>query len=154
MDIKGKYTFDAPIAHVWDLLMDPAAIAACIPGCQELTPLGEDRYRAVLVVPVSVITGNYTGTIAVADKVPPGSYRLIVEGTGRGGFVRGQSAITLTDRGERTDVAIEGQVQVGGAIARVGQRLLEGVSRMLMDQFYTCLQSKVGRSNEPNQTAG
>lgn len=154
MDIKGTYTFDAPIARVWELLMDPAAIAACIPGCQELSPLGEDRYRAVLVVPVSAITGHYTGTIAVADKVPLRSYRLTVEGSGRGGFVRGQSAITLTDQGGQTVVAIEGQVQVGGAIARVGQRLLEGVSRMLMDQFYACLQNKVGQSNEPSQAGG
>ncbi|MQA29349.1 MAG: carbon monoxide dehydrogenase [Luteitalea sp.] len=142
MDIKGSYTFDAPASRVWELLMDPAAIAGCIPGCRELSPLGEDRYRAVLVVPVSAITGNYTGTIAVTDKVPLQSYRLNVEGNGRGGFVRGQTAITLTDAGAQTIVAVDGQVQVGGAIARVGQRLLEGVSRMLMDQFYACLKNK------------
>ena len=150
MDIKGTYTFDAPIARVWDLLMDPAAIAACIPGCQELSPIGEDRYRAVLVIPVSVITGNYTGTVGLTDKVPLESYRLSLEGSGRGGFVRGQSTITLSDRGEQTVVEIDGQVQVGGAIARVGQRLLEGVSRMLMDQFYACLkQQALGTAGEP-----
>ncbi len=142
MDITGTYTFDAPIARVWDLLMDPAAIAACIPGCQELSPVGEDRYRAVLVVPVAAITGNYTGTVAVTDKVPLQSYRLTIEGSGRGGFVRGQSTVALADRGEQTLVEIHGQVQVGGAVARVGQRLLEGVSRMLMDQFYACLKQK------------
>ncbi|MCA1583851.1 MAG: carbon monoxide dehydrogenase subunit G [Acidobacteria bacterium] len=154
MDIKGTYTFDAPIARVWELLMDPAAIAACIPGCQELSPLGEDRYRAVLIVPVAAITGNYTGTIAVADKVVLRSYRLMIEGSGRGGFVRGQSSIALTDRGEQTIVTIDGHVQVGGLIARVGQRLLEGVSRMLMDQFYACLQNKVGQSGAPTHERG
>ena len=142
MDIKGTYTFDAPAARVWDLLMDPAALAACIPGCQELSPMGEDRYRVILAVPVSAITGSYTGTVAVADKVTLQSYRLNVEGSGRGGFVRGQTSIRLTAQGAQTIVAVDGQVQVGGAIARVGQRLLEGVSRMLMDQFYACLQSK------------
>lgn len=149
MDIKGTYTFDAPISAIWELLMDPAAIAACIPGCQELSPLGEDRYRAVLVVPVSAITGNYTGTITVADKVLLRSYRLTVEGSGRGGFVRGESAIALTDLGEQTRLDITGQVQVGGAIARVGQRLLEGVSRMLMDQFYACLGRKAAIDASP-----
>lgn len=143
MDVSGRYTFEADVAKVWDVLMDPHVVGACLPGCQELRPLGDDRYEAVLSVPVSAITGTYKGTIAIEDKVPLRSYKLTLEGRGGPGFVSGHSMITLSQEGERTAVEVAGAVQVGGAIARVGQRLLAGVSKMMMDRFFACLQGKV-----------
>jgi carbon monoxide dehydrogenase subunit G len=82
MDISGSYTFNAPPARVWDLLMDPAAIASCIPGCESLEPEGPDRYHARLTVALAAITGTYEGTVIISDKVEHGSYRLTVEGQG------------------------------------------------------------------------
>jgi carbon monoxide dehydrogenase subunit G len=82
MDISGSYTFNAPPQRVWDLLMDPAVIASCIPGCEKLDPEGEDRYRARLKVALAAITGSYDGTVTLSDKTPPNSYRLTVEGQG------------------------------------------------------------------------
>jgi carbon monoxide dehydrogenase subunit G len=143
MQISGTYVFDAPAARVWDLLMNTTAIAACVPGCQELTPLGEDRYHAKLSVAVSAVTGNFDATIAIEEKAPPNGYLLRVEGQGRPGFVKGTSRVQLADDAGRTRVDVTADVQVGGAVARVGQRLLEGVGRTMMNRFFVCLASRL-----------
>ena len=144
MDISGSYTFNAPPDRVWDLLMDPAAISSCIPGCNRFDPDGEDRYTVTLTVGIAAITGTYTGTVAITDKTPRTSYRLLMEGQGRPGFVKGTSVIALRAVGETTAVDVSGAVQTGGPIARVGQRLIGGVAKMMLDRFFSCLQSKLG----------
>lgn len=143
MELSGSYTFPVPPGRVWDLLMDPAVIASCIPGCDRFEPDGEDRYRARLDVALAAITGTYEGTVALSEKVPRVSFRLIAEGQGRPGFVKGNAAISLRGEGAATIVDVAATVQTRGAIARLGQRLIGGVSQMMMDRFFTCLQSKV-----------
>jgi carbon monoxide dehydrogenase subunit G len=143
MDVTGSYPFKAPPDRVWTLLMDAEAIASCIPGCERFEPAGEDRYRARLTVALAAITGSYDGTIVISDKVPYTSYRLTADGQGRPGFLKGDSAITLRAEGDITVVDVKGTVQTGGPIARLGQRLVGGVAKMMMDRFFGCLQSKV-----------
>jgi uncharacterized protein len=144
MEIKSTYTFDAPVSRVWELLMDTRVVAGCIPGCRELREIGPDRYEAELVVSVAAITGNFAATISIEDKNPPHSYRLVVQGTGRTGFVKGHAVVVLSPIEQRTLVEVAAGADVGGAVARVGQRLLEGVGKMMMDRFYGCLGSKLG----------
>jgi carbon monoxide dehydrogenase subunit G len=144
MDISGSYTFNAPPERVWNVLMDPDVIASCIPGCDTFEPDGDDRYRATLTVALAAITGTYAGTVVLSDKVPHSSYRLTAEGQGRPGFVKGSSAIALRAEGDATVVDVSGTVQTGGPIARVGQRLIGSVSKMMLDRFFACLQSKLG----------
>lgn len=144
MDISASYTFAAPPERVWALLMDPDVISSCIPGCDRFEPDGEDRYRARLTVAMAAITGTYDGSVVLSDKVPLTSYRLTAEGQGRPGFVKGSSAIALRADGASTIVDVTGTVQTGGPIARLGQRLIGGVSKMMMDRFFACLQSKLG----------
>lgn len=146
MQVNASYAFDAPAERVWNALMTPATICACLPGCRELRPLGVDKYEAELSVAVSAITGTFKGTIAIEDQVPGRSYKLVVDGSGGAGFVRGHSNVRLAEDGTRTVVEVAGDVQVGGAIARVGQRLLSGVSKMMMDRFFDCLREKVAAS--------
>ena len=143
MTLEGTYTFDAPRDRVWQALMDPGVIASCIPGCEGLEPLGEDRYRAKVVAAVAAISGSYEGTVSMLDKVPPESYRLVIEGQGRHGFVTGESRVALTDGGGTTVIDVAGTMEVGGMIARVGQRLIGSVSKMMLDRFFACLQGKV-----------
>jgi len=143
MQLTSSYVFEAAPDRVWDLLMDTRTVASCVPGCRELRDLGEDRYQAELVVSIAAITGNYGATIAIEDKRPPDSYRLVMQGTGRTGFVRGEASIALLPQDARTLVEVTATADVGGAVARVGQRLLEGVGRMMMDRFFHCLQSKL-----------
>ena len=144
MDIAGSYPFNAPPDAVWNLLMDPAVLASCIPGCDRFEPAGDDRYTVTLTVGMAAITGTYTGTVVIVDRVVPTSYRLVVEGQGRPGFVKGSSAISLRADAATTIVDVTATVQTGGAIARLGQRLIGGVAKMMMDRFFACLQTKIG----------
>jgi uncharacterized protein len=145
MDISGSYPFNASTDRVWDLLMDPAVLSSCIPGCDRFEPDGEDRYNVTLTVALAAITGTYNGTVVLVDKIKGTSYGLVVEGQGRAGFVKGTSAIALRPDGATTIVDVAGTVQTGGPIARVGQRLIGGVAKMMLDRFFACLQSKLTR---------
>jgi len=143
VDISGSYTFNAPPDRVWDLLMDTAVLSSCIPGCDRFEPDGENRYNVTLTVGLAAITGTYSGTVVLTDMIPHTSYRLEVEGQGRPGFVKGSSAIALRAQGAATEVEVTGTVQTGGPIARVGQRLIGGVAKMMLDRFFGCLQAKL-----------
>jgi hypothetical protein len=143
MDITGSYTFSAPRDRVWALLMDTGAIASCIPGCEAFEPAGQDRYKVKLNVALAAVTGSYDGTVVLSDQVAPESYRLTGEGQGRAGSVKGSTAVTLRADGETTVVDVTATVQTAGAIARVGQRLIGNVSKMMMDRFFACLVGKL-----------
>ena len=143
MDISGSYTFNAPPDRVWAVLMDPVVLASCIPGCDRFDPDGVDRYTVTLTVGLAAITGTYNGTVVLTDMIPQTSYGLVVEGQGRPGFVKGTSAIVLRAEGAATAVDVSAPVQTGGTIARLGQRLIGGVAKMMMDKFFACLQSKI-----------
>ena len=143
MDITGTYTFAAPPEKVWTLMMDPAAIASCIPGCERLEPDGVDRYRAAITIGMAAITGSYEGTVVISDKVENQSYRLTVDGQGRPGFVKGDAKIALRADGANTIVDVTGTVQMGGTIARLGQRLIGSAAKMMQDRFFACMQSKI-----------
>ena len=144
MEVSATYTFDAPRQRVWELLIDPQVIAGCLPGCEAMEPTGDDTYRAILTIGIAAITGRYEGTVRMSDKDEPAGYTLVVEGKGKPGFVNGSANVSLAeaDGGARTSVAVTGRAQVGGTIARVGQRLLGGVSKMMMDRFFACLQER------------
>ena len=143
MDITGSFTFNAPPDRVWALLMDPAVLSSCIPGCERFEPDGEDRYTVTLTIGLAAITGTYQGTVVLTDMIPQRSYGLVVEGQGRPGFVKGSSAVALRAEGATTAVDVTATVQTGGPIARLGQRLVGGVAKMMMDRFFACLQSKL-----------
>ena len=143
MELSGTYEVHAPIERAWDLMMDIDAIGRCLPGCRGLKPIAPDRYEVELGVTVAAVAGSFKGTVALEDKAPPNSYRLVVEGSGRQGFIKGQARVTLVPDADLTRVQIAATAEVGGIIARVGQRLLEGVARTMMDRFYACLAKQV-----------
>ena len=144
MDVTGSYSFNASPDRVWDLMMDPAAIAACIPGCEKLEPEGVDRFRAKITIGLAAITGTYEGTVVITEKIEKSSYRLTVEGQGKPGFVKGDVAIALRADGSTTLVELSGTVQTGGAIARLGQRLIGAAAKMMQDRFFACMKQKLG----------
>jgi carbon monoxide dehydrogenase subunit G len=143
VELKGQYIFDAAVERVWERLMDPATIAACLPGCQRFDALGQDRYQVVVTAGVAAITGTFDGTVTIADAQPPTSYRLIVEGKGRPGFARGEVAIALAPHDTGTAVDVVGSVTIGGLVAQVGQRLLGATAKMMMDRYFKCLSEKI-----------
>jgi hypothetical protein len=148
MDLLASYDFNAPVQNVWDLLMDADAVGACLPGCRGLKAAGTDRYEVELGIAVAAISGSFTGTVALEDKVPPTSYTLVVEGSGRQGFVKGTAQVAVEAAGDRTRVHVTARADVGGMIARLGQRLLEGVAKATMDRFYACLAKRLEPQSE------
>ncbi len=143
MNLSSTYTFKAPRQVVWDLLIDPTVVADCLPGCESLEPSGEDSYTAVLMVGIASITGRYNARVTLSDQAEPESYRLVVDAKGRPGFVRGEARVELADGADgQTLVSVDGRGQIGGVIARVGQRLVGTVGKTMMDRFFDCLSKK------------
>ena len=143
MRLSGSYVFNAPAARVWDCLTDPKSLSGCIQGCESLESAGPNRYNAVMNVGVGPIRGKYNGSVTMTDLEPHQSFRLSVEGQGGMGFLTGQADITLGEQDGKTTVSVESEAQVGGPVARVGQRLMEGVARSMMDSFFECLRKSV-----------
>jgi hypothetical protein len=141
--VEGSYTFDAPRDRVWTVLMNPEALKACVPGLETLTATGENTYEANLKVGVAMIKGSYKGNISLTDLNEPSSYKMNVDGKGGSGFVRGVAAIELVDAGDKTELKVMGDGNVGGTVAGVGQRMLGGVAKMLMGQFFDCLKKQL-----------
>lgn len=142
MKIEGTHTLNARREIVWRLLNDPQVIARCLPGCEELTPQGENVYRAVLNIGIASIRGKYTGTFHLKDLTPPDHYTIVFEGKGPQGFARGVGSIALEEQDAETRIRYSGDVQVGGPIAGIGQRMLQGTARVLAGQFFTALEAE------------
>ena len=136
MKLEGAHDVPAPRQKVWEAFLDPARLRQAIPGCEKLEALGNDEYKATMKVGVGGVKGTFEGKVRLADKKPPESYKLEVEGTGGPGFVRGATVITLSDIEGGTHVAYTADLQVGGLIASVGQRMLGGVAKMMADKFF------------------
>lgn len=136
LKIQGTYLLPAPREAVWELLNDPARLAKCLPGCERLEPIGPDRYRVAVKYAIAAIGGNFSGTIELLDKKPPHAMRLRSESKGTPGFVKGEGALELAEKGGQTELRYTGEAQVGGLIASVGQRMLEMASRKIAQQFF------------------
>ena len=138
MKLSGSYQVAATAEKVWNALTDPVSLSGCIPGCDGLEPAGQDEYTATMTVGVGPVKGRYNAKISMLDKDPNRSFRLVVEGTGNMGFVNGEATIILDEQEGLTTVGVDSDAQVGGPVARVGQRLMESVGRMIMDNFFKC----------------
>ena len=137
MKIEGTYDVPVPRKKVWDAFLSPAQLKKAIPGCEKLEALGPDEFKATLKIGVAAVKGTFEGKVKLSDKKAPESYRIAAEGSGGPGFVKADTLITLAEIDGGTRVSYSADVQVGGLIAGVGQRMLGGVSKMMADQFFT-----------------
>jgi hypothetical protein len=135
--LEGHYDLPAGRDRVWQALLDPAQLIKAIPGCERLAPAGPEEYKATLKVGVAAVKGTFEGKVRLSDLEPPHRYRMGVEGIGGPGFVRGAAVMELSEVEGGTRVTYSADVQVGGLIASVGQRMLGGVAKMMLDQFFT-----------------
>ncbi len=147
MQLSGAYIFNAPAAKVWTALTDPEALSKCIPGCQSMEATGDNQYQANVTLALGPISGRYNATISMSEMNTRQSFRLSVQANGPLGFADGHADITLEETGEvtgvKTRVTVEADSQVGGAVARVGQRLMGTVAKTTMDRFFSCLREQV-----------
>ena len=141
MNLDGTFVFSGPRATVWDLLQDPAVLAKALPGTERLTQTGEDRYEGVMKVSIGPMTAAaLTVNVTLQDKVPPERFTMQLDGKGSVGFARGSATVELREQpGGSTLMQYASNVQIGGRIASVGQRLLDSVSKMMMRQALDAL---------------
>ena len=136
MKLEGKYTYKASQQQVWDLFNNPEHLKKAIPGCQKLEEREPGKYDALSKIGIAAVKGTYSGKFEVLDAEPPNRYRLIGEGSGSPGFVKGEGRMEFSQEGENTVVTYSGEVQVGGLIAGVGQRLIGGIAKMMIKEFF------------------
>jgi hypothetical protein len=144
--VRGQATLPGTPQQVWDLLTDPVRLAKCLPGCERLEPAGPDRYSVAVKFAIAAISGKYTGAVALSEKQPPRSLRIVVEGKGAPGFMKGEGVLELAAKGGGTEVRYDGEALVGGMVAAVGQRMIEAAARKIIQQFFSDAAKLVARS--------
>ena len=142
MKIEGTNDLHVSPERVYQTLIDPAVLQRCIPGCERLEKTGENSYSTTLRAGVGSIKGVFTGNVRLEEMQPPRHFRLIVDGKGQPGFVKGTGDVNIEMRDGVTAVSYNGDVQVGGTIAGVGQRMLQGAVRMMATQFFTAIEAE------------
>ena len=150
MKISGTQTLAAKPEKLYAMMQDPEVLARAIPGCEGLEKTGEDEYRMKMKMALASFSGAFEGKVRITDQTPPTSFRLIVEGSGKLGFMKGDGLLKLSANGEGTEVAYEGDAQVGGTMAAVGQRLIDGTAKMMIKRFFDKLAAEAATaSSEP-----
>ncbi len=146
MKLSGSHSINAPRERVWAMLNDIEALRTLIPGVQTLEETELNTYKGVAKIGVAGVKGQYIGTVELADIRPPQRYRLIGQGCGRPGHVKGEGLIESTEqRPNTTPLRYNGDVQVGGSIAGVGQQLIEGTAKLLINQGLKALAQRAER---------
>jgi carbon monoxide dehydrogenase subunit G len=143
MQIHGTHTFNAPKQVVWDALMDPTILATALPGGEALEKTGENEYKAAMKVRVGPVQGKFDGAIELTDISVLESYRMKVNGQGAPGFVNGEGNVRLEAAGGETIMHYDGDVQVGGKIAGVGQRLIDSTAKSMIRQGLVALDAQI-----------
>lgn len=140
MKITGSSTLESPVDQVWEAIQDPAVLARCLPGCESLAVIAEDRYAMTVTAGVAAIKGSYAGEVSLSDKVAPNSLTMRASGAGAPGTIDADVKVQLAPSpGGGTELSYDADASVGGAIGGVGQRMLAGVTKKMAGQFFTAL---------------
>jgi uncharacterized protein len=141
--VSGTNLLNGPRDRVWQCLNDPAFLKECLPGCESMEATGPDQYQVALTIGIAVVRGKYTGSVSLSEKEAPQRFKMQVEGKGTGGFMQGTGLMELSEDPQGTTVTYQGDVQVGGPIASVGQRLLEGAAKLIVGQFFSAVNKRL-----------
>lgn len=143
MKLEGSHPFNAPRDIVWPLLQDPEVLASVMPGCEKLEQIGENEYQGILKIKVGPVQGKFNGKVKITDINEPQSYNIAVDGKGAPGFVKGNGGLVLVEEDGQTILQYEGDAQVGGRLASVGQRLLDTSAKAIVRQGLEGLEQQV-----------
>ena len=145
MNLQGSVDIAAPRETVWAALNDPEVLKACIPGCQSLDKTSDTGFEAVVKQKVGPVSATFTGVVELTDLNPPESYRIGGEGKGgAAGFAKGGAAVRLEEiEGGATRLHYDVEAKVGGKIAQLGARLIDGFAKGMADKFFTTFKSEV-----------
>ena len=150
MTMNGEVQLAAPREAVWEKLNDPAVLKVCIPGCQSLEKTSDNEMQAVAKVKVGPVSATFKGKVTLSDIDPPNGYRISGEGQGGiAGFAKGGARVALTTADAGTKLSYDVEAQVGGKIAQLGSRMIDGVAKKMADQFF----SNFAEAVSPSATA-
>ena len=138
MEMTNSRVVPAPVAAVWQALNDPATLKACIPGCESLDRIADDEWQATMAAKVGPVSAKFSGKMRMTDVAPPSGYTLKFEGQGgAAGFANGEARVTLVPAADdQTTLTYVVKAQVGGKLAQIGSRLIDGAAAKLADEFF------------------
>jgi hypothetical protein len=147
LKLEGRYRLEASPQIVWQTLTDPDAVARCIPGLEKLVPIGEETYEAVVKSGVGTMSGSLAGRVFLGEKQPPRQFEFRVEGRSLLGFGRGEGLVRLEAQPDgQTLVIYQGEAQVGGTLALVGERAIGAAVMKMLDEFFEAIRRQLPSS--------
>ena len=146
MKINGNFVVDASRESVWEVLNDPATLKALLPGAKTLTQTGDDRFAATMTVGLGPIRATFKGELEIVERCEPDYNRMRITGDAKQGRISGNATVTTKELApDKTEVDVSGNVEVSGMLARVGQRMLGGMSQQMMQQFFKDLSREAAK---------
>jgi carbon monoxide dehydrogenase subunit G len=155
MEFSGRYLVPASPEAVWAGINDPLVLQACIPGCQKMEKTGPNDFEATAKLKIGPVSATFKGKVSLADLDPP--HRCTLKGEGQGGvagFARGEAEVLLTKEGDGTALSYTAKATVGGKLAQIGQRLIDGAAKQIADDFFSRFAATVGAPNAEASAAG
>jgi len=144
MEMSGEQLVPASQQDTWDALNDPAVLKQCVPGCESIEPLGENRYQVLMVARVGPVSAKFKGTLGLSDIKPPDSYAIAFEGQGgAAGFAKGGAKVRLSEKDDRTLLAYDVKASVGGKLAQIGSRLVDAAAKKVADDFFKAFNDRM-----------
>jgi carbon monoxide dehydrogenase subunit G len=138
MEMTGERRIPAPRQLVWERLNDPETLKLCIPGCESVEKTSDTEFTAKVVARVGPVKASFSGKVTLSDLDPPSGYTISGEGTGGvAGFAKGGAKVSLEEDGAETVLRYEVQGQVGGKLAQIGSRLIDGTARKMAEDFFS-----------------
>ena len=137
MEITGEQLIPLPQQRVWEALNDPEILKACIPGCEKIDKVSDTEYKMVMTAAIGPVKAKFNGKLHLSDLNPPDSYSLSFEGSGgAAGFGKGSAKVTLSPEDDGTKLSYSAQANVGGKLAQIGSRLIDGVAHKMANDFF------------------
>jgi carbon monoxide dehydrogenase subunit G len=150
MTMNGEVQLAAPREIVWARLNDAETLKACIPGCEELIKLSDTEMTAVATTKIGPVKARFKGKVHLSDLDPPNGYRISGEGDGGvAGFAKGGATVSLSEKDGGTLLSYNVEAQIGGKLAQLGQRLVNGAAKKIADDFFANFAKLVGGAGEP-----
>jgi hypothetical protein len=144
MEMTGEQLIPVSQDKVWRGLNDPEVLKACIAGCEAIDKVSDNEYKLTIVASVGPVKAKFAGKLLLSDLNPPNSYSLSFEGSGgAAGFGKGGAQVSLKPEGASTRLSYSAKASVGGKLAQVGSRLIDGVARKMADDFFTAFNAKL-----------
>lgn len=144
MEIKHKYKFkNLSKQQVWDTIQNPEVLKAVLPGCEEFNEVGNEKYKAILKINMGPIKGEFTADVEQVNKIEPDSYRLLVKAKGKPGEIDADAKMTLKNSEDTTQLICEADAETTGLLSTIGQRMIGGVSKVILGQFFKDIEKQV-----------